>query len=255
MNLLYIIIFFLLGTFFGSFYTVVGERLPKHEDFIKKRSHCDKCGHVLSFIDMIPIVSYLFLRGKRTYCKEKVSNISTWMELFTGVLFALSYFTFWFSYDFLYALGIVSLLIILSVSDITYFIIPDEVLIFFSGYFVIITTLKSGIVMALTSIASGAALFIFMYLVMLLGNFLFKKESLGGGDIKLMFVVGLVLNPFLGLLVIFIASFIALPVSLLILWKTKNNLVPFGPFLLIGFMFLFFTGINMQMAIDFIKSI
>ena len=108
---------------------------------------------------------------------------------------------------------------------------------------------------ALYSILSGLLLFGFMYLVMLIGNFLFKKESLGGGDIKLMFVVGLVLNPFLGLLVIFIASFLALPISLIILWRTKKNLVPFGPFLLTGFMFIYFTRLNMDIIIDFIKSI
>ena len=97
-------------------------------------------------------------------------------------------------------------------------------------------------------------MFGFMYLIMLMGNFLFKKESLGGGDIKLMFVVGLVLHPFLGLMVIFIASFIALPISLLILIQKKQNIVPFGPFLLIGFTFMYFTQINIDMIVEFIRS-
>ena len=255
MNILYLIILFILGTLMGSFYTVIGKRLPKNEDFIKTRSYCDNCSHQLSFLDMVPIISYIFLRGKCRYCGKKIDKLSTWMELFTGLLFSLSYFTFGISYELLIALGIVSLLIILSVSDITYYIIPDEVLIFFSGYFLIIITISKGIISALLSISSGLALFIFMFLIMKIGNYLFKKESLGGGDIKLMFVVGIVMNPFLGLVVIFIASVIALPISLIILFRNKINLVPFGPFLLLGFMFLYFTRIDMTMIIDFIKSI
>lgn len=255
MDIVYLIIFFILGTLMGSFFTVVGSRLPRGEGFIKGRSHCDNCTHELSLLDMIPIISYIFLRGKCRYCGTKISPLSSYMEFFTGVLFALSYFIFGFSYELLIALGIVALLIIVSVSDISYYIIPDQLLIFFSGYFLIITCLNSGVMNALFSILSGISLFFLMYLVMLIGNFLFKKESLGGGDIKLMFVFGLVINPILGLFVLFIASFLALPVSLIILLKRNVNLVPFGPFLLISCMFIYFTRIDLNMIIEFIQSI
>ena len=253
MRLVYIILFFIVGLFMGSFYTVVGSRLPKREDFVKKRSHCDNCGHNLSFLDMIPIISYIFLRGKCRYCHEKISPLSTYMELFSGILYALSFFVFGRSYELFIALGIVSLLIILSVSDISYYIIPDEILIFFTGYFLIVITIKSGVMSALYALLSGIVLFGFMYIIMLLGNFIFKKESLGGGDIKLMFVIGLVLNPFLGIVVIFLASFIALPISLIILWKKRQNLIPFGPFLLIGFTLIYFMQLSMSTIIEFIS--
>ena len=69
-----------------------------------------------------------------------------------------------------------------------------------------------------------------------------------------MFVFGLVINPLLGLFVIFLASFLALPISLLILWKRKVNLVPFGPFLVISFMFIYFTRINLDMILTFIRG-
>lgn len=255
MKIFYLILFFILGTFFGSFFTVVGLRLPKHIDFIKKRSHCDSCDHELSMLDMVPILSYLFLKGKCRYCGEKVSNISTYMELFTGILFALSYYIFGFSFELFFALGIVAMLIILSVSDITYLIIPDEVLIFFSGYFIILTTIQRGVVTAIIGILSGLCLFLFMYLIMMLGNHFFKKESLGGGDIKLMFVIGLVVSPLLGVFLIFIASFLALPVSLLILWRKNQNLVPFGPFLLISFALIYFTGIDTSIILSWLQSI
>ena len=255
MDVLYIIIFFVFGMLMGSFFTVVGLRLPNGEDFIKSRSYCDKCHHELSLLDMIPILSVLFLRGKCRYCHEKIDSLSSYMEFFTGVLFALAFYVFGFSYDLLIALGIVSMLIMISVSDIAYLIIPDEILIFFAGYFVIIKCLSSGVYAALFSILSGIILFAVMYGIMLLGNFLFKKESLGGGDVKLMFVFGIVMNPILGLLVIFIGSLLALPISLLILYKKHENLVPFGPFLLIGFMFIFFTKIDAEMLLNFIRML
>ena len=255
MDIVYMIIFFIFGTCMGSFYTVVGLRLPKKEKFLTGRSHCDNCHHDLSLLDMIPILSFFFLGRKCRYCKKEISGLSTYMEFFTGILFALAYFTFGFSYELATALGIISMLSILSVSDITCYIIPDEVLIFFSGYFLIINTLSNGVMSSLFHLLSGLILFGFMYGIMLLGNFIFKKETLGGGDIKLMFVVGIVLHPFLGMVVIFLSSFLALPISLIILWKRKQNLVPFGPFLLTSFLFLYFTKIDMQMIIDFIKSI
>lgn len=253
MNLFYLIIFFLLGLFMGSFYTVVGLRLPNHEKFITGRSHCDTCFHDLSFLDMVPILSYLFLHGRCRYCKAKISDLSTYMELFTGILFALSYYVFGLSIDLLIALGIVSMLIIISVSDITYYIIPDEILIFFTGYFLILITIKSDVMTALMSILSGLVLFGIMYLIMLLGNFLFHKESLGGGDIKLMFVIGLILHPILGIIVIFIGSLLALPISIFILLRKNKKIIPFGPFLLISFAFLFFTRIKVSMIVNFFR--
>lgn len=253
MKFSYFFLFFILGLFMGSFFTVVGKRLPKKEKIIIGRSHCDSCHHTLSLIDMVPVLSFFFLKKRCRYCGERIDDLSTYMELFTGILFALSYLVFGFSYNLLIALGIVSMLIIISVSDISYFIIPDELLIFFTGYFLILITLRSGIVASLVAILSGVFLFLVMYGIMLFGNYLFKKETLGGGDVKMMFVFGLLLHPFLGLIVIFLGSLIALPVSFFILLKKNRNLIPFGPFLLISFTFIYFTGIQVSMIMDSIR--
>ena len=253
MNIVFVIIFFILGLFMGSFLTVVGLRLPLHKDFIVSHSCCDKCQHKLSLLDMIPLISFFFLRGRCRYCHAKIDSLSTCMEIFTGILFALSYYVFGFSYELFIAFGIVSMLIIVSVSDITYLVIPDEVLIFFSGYFLIIHVFQMGVLNTLFSILSGMVLFMIMYLIMIFGDFLFKKETLGGGDVKMMFVFGIVLHPLLGLFSIFLGSFLALPVSLFILWRKHQNLVPFGPFLLISFAFIYFTRINLNMVIDFFR--
>ena len=82
---------------------------------------------------------------------------------------------------------------------------------------------------------------------------MFKKETLGGGDIKMMFVFGIILHPLLGLMAIFLGSLLALPVSLFLLLKKHERLVPFGPFLLISLTFIYFTGINVPTIIEFIK--
>ena len=253
MNLLYLIIFFIFGSLMGSFFTVIGLRLPKKENFITTRSHCDRCGHVLKSYDMIPVISYLFQKGKCRYCKEKIDILSTYIELFTAALYAVSYLTFNFSYELLIALGIISLLMIVVVSDITYLIIPDEVLIFFSIYFIIIQILNLGVIGALYQVLTGVFLFTILYIIMLIGNKVLKKECLGGGDIKMMFVFGLVLDPLLGTLSVFLGSLIALPISLILLYKNKERVIPFGPFLLIALTIIYFSGLTTPIILEWLK--
>lgn len=236
----------------GSFYTVVGLRLPKKENFINSHSHCDYCKHKLKLYDMIPLVSYIIQRGKCRYCGNKIDALSTYIEFFTGVLFAVAFYSFNFSYELLIALGIVSLLMIIVVSDITYLIIPDEVLVFFSSYFIIIQILNLGWQGAIGKILTGLFLFAVMYIIMIIGNKLLKKESLGGGDIKMMFVFGLVLDPFLGILSLFIGSIIALPISVLLLYKQHEKVIPFGPFLLVSLTLIYFTKITTDMILTWL---
>ena len=91
-----------------------------------------------------------------------------------------------------------------------------------------------------------------MYLIMLLGEKMFKKESLGGADVKLLFLFGLVLEPMLGIVSIFIASIIALPISLIVLVKNKTHMIPFGPFLILALIILFYSSISFDELIHLI---
>ena len=252
MLVFYLIIFFILGTLCGSFFTVVGLRLPKNENFTTTHSHCDSCGHELKLYEMIPIISYAIQRGRCRYCKQKIDIMSTFIEFFAGLLFAVSFYSFGFSYEFAIGLGVISLLMIVIVSDLIYLIIPDEVLIFFSVYFLIFQFLNLGLVGGLIKLASGIFLFALMYTIMLVGNKILKKECLGGGDIKMMFVFGLVLDPLLGTLTIFLGSFIALPISLFLLYKNKEKVIPFGPFLLIALAIIYFTKLTPEVIVNFL---
>ncbi len=252
MEVLYIICFFIIGLVFGSFFCCVGLRLSVNTSFIRGRSYCDSCHHELKGRDLIPLFSYLFLKGRCRYCHKKVSLLNPFIEVATGILFALSYYSFGFSLELILALLLISLSMIVFASDLTYMIIPDEVIIFFSITILVIKFFLEGIVGVGFSLLSGALLFFFMYVLMLFGNSLFKKESLGGGDVKLFFVLGLVIDPFLGLITIFLASLIALPVSLYLLYKNKEHAIPFGPFILIAFLIIFFSKITTSDIFEFL---
>lgn len=253
MDILYMVFFFILGSIMGSFYAVVGLRLPKKENFINSRSHCDTCKHELAFYDMIPILSYIIYRGRCRYCKAKIPPILFLSEISTGLLFMVSYYSFGFSIDLLVALGIVSLLIIVIVSDVSYFIIPDEVLIFFTIYFIVFDFIKLGFYGTCHRILGAIFLFLLMYAISLIGKAIFKKEALGGGDVKLLFLFGLVLEPVLGVFSIFLGSLIALPVAIIILLTNKEHIVPFGPFLLIAFLIIYFSKISVSDFINFLR--
>lgn len=234
MNLLLLIYFFIVGSVFGSFFGVVGTRLSKGESIIKPRSHCCYCNHVLKWYELIPIFSYIIQRGKCSSCKKSLSAFYPVTEIISGLLFMISYFCFGFSKELVVSLVVVSFLVIVIVSDITYLIIPDEITLFFSILMIVIKFFLFGYKEFAFSVLSGILLFSLMYCIMVMGNKIFNKETLGGADIKLMFFVGLVVSPVLGILNIFVSSCLALPISLLFLIKDKNNVIPFGPFILLG---------------------
>ena len=244
-ELLYYLIFFILGSVFGSFYNVLGLRLPNNESVVFPSSHCPKCNHELKWYELIPILSFIFLKGRCKECKEKISLLYPLNELFCGILFVVSYYSYGFSLELIIALTLSSLLILVIASDLTYMIIPDSFTIVSSLIIIGVKLLSAGVMDTLASIGYGILSFGIMYLIMELGTWLFKKDCMGGADIKLMFVVGLVLDPLLAMLVIVIASILALPGALYAYFKNKEHMIPFGPFLVLGLLILYFTKFNM----------
>lgn len=243
---LYILIFFILGLVFGSFYNVVGFRLPNHEEIVFTKSHCQHCNHKLKWYELIPVLSFIIQGGRCRNCKQKISLFYPFVELCTAILFAVSFYSFGFSYNFFIALVLVSLFMIILVSDLNFLIIPDSILIVSSILILIVQFLSGGIKGGFSALGSGILLFAIMYFIMFLGNVAFKKESLGGGDVKLMFVAGLVLHPLVGIFSIFLASVLALPVSLLLLYTNKEHVMPFGPFIALAILILFYMKIDIN---------
>ena len=247
MEYYYLVMFFILGSVLGSFYQVIGERLPKGESVIyPKYSYCPNCKKRLKWYELIPIFSYLIQLGKCRNCKTKISLMYPFIELVTGALFAVSFYSFGISYELIISLTLVSFFSIVIVSDLTYMIIPDQVTIIATLIIVITNFLNLGFKEGLIHLGYGLITFGIMYLIMILGNIIFKKESLGGADVKLMVLAGLTLHPILGILVIFIASCIALPISLVILLTDKEHMIPFGPFLVASIILLYFFKIDIN---------
>ena len=252
MEKVYLIIFFVLGAVISSFLCVVGFRLPQKISFVKGSSMCDTCKHKLYFFEKIPMLSYIFQLGRCRYCKNQIPVIIPICEILGATLFSFSFFKFGCSYNLIIALLIASLFIIVLVTDIKYLIIPDSILIIFGILLIIVQYFNVGPKDLLVHILTGIGLFMVMYLIMLLGEKMFKKESLGGADVKLLFLFGLVLEPMLGIVSIFIASIIALPISLIVLVKNKTHMIPFGPFLILALIILFYSSISFDELIHLI---
>lgn len=245
-------LFFILGIVFGSFYNVVGYRVPKGESLLYPPSHCTKCNKKLGVLELIPVFSFLLLGGKCKNCKEKISWFYPMFEFMTGVLFALSYIQFGFSMDCLLSITFISMLLIIIISDYQTMIIPDSVLIVFSCFIILIKYFMIGIEGVGIYLLHSLGSFMFMFLLKLIGDFLFKKESMGGGDIKLLAVFGLTFGLPMSIISVFMAAFIALPISLLLIKKNTSHEIPFGPFLAIAAIIIVLFDLNFDLVLNLI---
>lgn len=249
MYLYFIIVFFIIGIVFGSFYNVVGYRVPKGESIVYPPSHCTKCNHKLGMLELIPIFSYIFLGGKCKNCKSKISCFYPIFEFASGALFSLSYIVFGISLECLLSIVFISMLLIIIISDYQTMIIPDSVLIVFGIFILIIKYFIIGYPGILYALIDGIIAFIFMLLLKLFGDFLFKKESMGGGDIKLLGIVGIVLGYPMAIISVFFAAIIGLPISIIMLKKNTSHEIPFGPFLAISAIIILLCRLNIDTII------
>jgi len=252
MEVYFLVFFFILGSVMGSFYHVVATRLSNEESILKPGSHCPRCNHFLKWYENIPIISYLFLKGRCSKCSSRIPLSYLIVEIITGALFAVCYHSFGMTIEFLVGLVFISSLIIVIISDIEYMIILDEVLIVATLLIAIIYMVGLGLEEAAYYIYSGVGAFLVMYSIKILGDKAFKKESLGGGDIKLMFLFGMVLGLPMSICAIFLATFIAFPISLIILFSNKENVIPFGPFLSMSAILIFISKVDIMDILNFL---
>lgn len=231
--------FFIYGIVFGSFFNVVGLRVPKNESIISPPSHCTTCDRNLGVLDLIPVFSYLFLKGKCRGCGLKISPIYPFMELVTGVLFVLAYVILGITPELIVAILFISMLVIITVSDIAYMLIPNKVLLPFA-----IVLLGLRMFVQLTpwwdSLLGAVVGFGVLYLIAVV-----SKGGMGGGDIKLFFVLGLVLGTLNTLLTLFFAALIGSIVGIIFLRRTKQGRktpVPFGPSIAVAAVMSYFWG-------------
>lgn len=267
METIYIILVFIYGLLFGSFFNVIGYRIPNNMSIVKPGSFCPKCKHKLKWYELIPVLSFLIQGGKCRKCKSKISYFYPVIELLTGILFVTSYLIFGISFNFVLSVLISSFLVIVIVSDFNYLIIPDEVTIFFSIASLVIQAIFD-YKLAIASLVYGLFLFAVMYLIMYIGSKIMHEEALGGGDVKLMFFIGTmlnVMNPISfsdlsslinlsnGLFQIFLSNFLAFPFALYSYFTKHKRGIPFGPFILLALLVMFLTSTDIFKFFEILK--
>ncbi|WP_342577129.1 prepilin peptidase [Psychrobacillus sp. FSL K6-2843] len=226
MEIVIAVLIFVYGLIFGSFYNVVGLRVPKGESIVRPPSHCTICNRNLTAKDLVPVFSYVFLKGKCRGCGTKIHWVYPVIELSTGLFFTFAYIQLGFTWELLVALLFISLLIIITVSDIAYMLIPDKILLFFLIPLVI-GRFFSPLTPWWDSIVGAVIGFGILFLIAIV-----SKGGMGGGDIKLFFVIGLVLGTTPTLVTLFLASIIGTVVGVITLRISKQGRktpIPFGP--------------------------
>lgn len=250
MELLINIYIFVLGLIFGSFFNVLGIRVPRKETLMG-RSHCNVCDHKIRWFELVPVLGYILIGGKCTKCKTPVSIKYPLMELLTGTLFLVSYIILQENMvEYILVVSFISLMTIITVSDLYYKVVPDIILLVFLP---IILTLRiiSDAMPWHVGIIGGIVAFIFMYVIALYGKMRFKTVALGGGDIKLYFLIGIFLGYNLVFLSLFFAALSGIVASIFIR-NRKDKYIPFVPFIYFGSMMAYFFG---QQIIDWYVSL
>jgi len=226
------IIMAVTGSVFGSFLHCLAWRITHGERVTKGRSHCVECGHELGALDLVPVLSWLFLRGRCRYCGKKVALRYPLSELILGLLSVLLLLKFDLSVLMLRNLIFVYVLFTLTITDLYDFIIPDGcILTALVTWFVSALLMHQGLKELLTGLLTGLCFGAVLLLVVLIFDKIMKKESMGGGDIKLIAVSALYLGLFGSLFMMFGACIIGLLFALFTNYRKTNEEMhfPFGP--------------------------
>jgi len=245
---------FALGAVVGSFLNVCIYRLPLNRSIVFPPSHCPNCQKPIAWHDNIPILSYLLLLGKCRQCQQPISLRYPLVELLNGILYLMIIYCLGFSVwdlGFYFTAYFVSALLVIAFSDLETGLIPDQPI--FLG--IILGLLFGAISGKWLDPLLGAALgFALLFLVQKFGAFLYKKEVLGDGDLKLAAFLGAYLYPSSLLLGLFLGYFLgAVAAVLLLIFKIKKmgDYIPFGPALAAGGLLTLFFGpqlINLYIA-------
>lgn len=255
------LIAFIYGTVVGSFLNVCIWRLPRDESLIHPGSHCPKCNTLLRAWDLVPLFSFLMQRCRCRYCGQPISWRYFGVELLTGAYFALTYHRFGWGLDFLTYALFGSTLIAIFFIDLEHWIIPDQLSIAgigigllrdgielagrsrhpyklpipWSGYEIPVPQSVAGIL-----ICGGAFL-----ALAIVSYYIFKKEGIGGGDIKLAAAIGANMALGQAMLSFFLAVLLGSIIGIGLMaakLKTRKDYVPFGPMMVAGAMTAIFYG-------------
>lgn len=226
MRIYLLILAFIFGACIGSFVNCAADRYCAKESILRGRSHCPVCHHALGFLDLFPIFSYLFLRGKCRYCGAKIPIRCLLTELTMGLSFLLAALKFGFTLQALECCMLLAALLAVALIDFDTMEIPDGLLLFGAVVFEAFLFAYDNWQERLTQGLLGAVIYGGgMLLISLIMDAVLKKESLGGGDVKLYALLGLFLGPAVGLVCLILSCLIGLLAAAF----GKKGEFPFGP--------------------------
>ena len=220
---------FVCGACIGSFVNCAALRLVKGEGFAKGRSHCPTCGHTLAARDLVPLLSWLTLRGKCRYCGAPVSARYPATELVSGLAWLSAVWVLGITPAALRACLLFGILLALALIDLDTMELPDMLTAAGAAVWLVFALADADRLAALKTGAFGALALGGGVLVVSMGmDRLLKRDSLGGGDIKLLAMLGLYTGPAAGLLLVILACIFGLVLAFF-LARGKGREFPFGP--------------------------
>ena len=246
MDKIFVLIF---GSLIGSFLNVCIHRMPLGESIVRPRSHCPKCKKIIRWYDNIPFISYLALRGRCRFCKEKISLRYFLIELLTAAVFLIFYSRYGISFNLFYYAVFSCGLIVATFVDIQHRIIPDEISVggivlglvlnliktyLLPAHYYLLPILDSllGVIIGAGIIWLTGFLFDLVYFKLLKkGPIQGETESMGGGDVKLLAMIGAFLGWKIAILTFFLAPVFGAIIGVINLVTTKDHTIPYGPFL------------------------
>lgn len=240
---------FAIGAIIGSFLNVCIYRLPKKESIIFPPSYCPRCKKKILWYDNIPILSYLTLMGRCGSCRKRISPRYLLVEALTATAILFLYMAFGIQEKFFIYAVLVSALIVAAFIDIRTGEIPDEISLggtvfglavsfAFPALFDTVSRFNALKISAIGAIAGGGAILA----MAIFGKLLFRKEAMGGGDVKLMAFIGSILGWELTLLAFFIAPFFGALAGIPLKLAKGRETIPYGPYLSLGAMIAIFYG-------------
>lgn len=240
---------FVLGAIVGSFLNVCIYRLPKRASIVLPQSHCPRCKVPLPWHDNIPILSYLILEGRCRFCHKAIHPRYLIVETLTGVLAVLIGWVFPTLPQVAVFFILTCLLIVATFVDFEFQMIPDEVSYLGLGVGLVASVLVPAIhgtdhrlwsvADALLGAAAGGGL---IYLIGVVGKWIFKREAMGGGDVKLLAMIGTFLGWKLTLLVFFVAPIFGSIVGIIMRIRYRAEIIPYGPYLSLASLVALFFG-------------
>ena len=246
-NYLFYIYMFIMGAVFASFFGVIIARVPNNQSIVKPSSRCDECGHELKWYENVPIVSYICLKGRCSKCKTKIDGFYFIYEIIGGLtLLGVSY-RYGISIDCLFVSFIALLLLLIAGYDYkTHYVLDCFLIILFVLCFIYflyrVLVLKEDFIIYIISVICAILFFVLLRVIM---SKIMNREAMGLGDVYLVGIMALILEPFEFVLAILFASLFGSIISIIRIKTNKDDRtdeIAFCPYLCFGFYMILIFG-------------